>query len=173
MIACLDVAYTQNAAGVACVLAASWTALAPATEVSRNIPGVPAQYEPGAFYKRELPLLLNVIEGLPSKPEAYCIDGYAWLEAGKPGLGAHLFERLGASVPVIGVAKTAFRNDTWSEPVLRGQSERPLFVTAAGIEAPEAARLVAGMHGAHRIPALLKRVDRLARDAAAAGPQLP
>jgi deoxyribonuclease V len=151
---------------VGCVLAANWAAPEPASEVSRNVPGIPARYEPGSFYKRELPLLLAVIESLPSKPEAYCIDGYVWLEAGKAGLGAHLFERLSSSVPVIGVAKTPYRNDTWSTPVLRGQSQRPLLITAAGVAPEQAAQLVAGMHGVHRIPTLLKRADRLARDAA-------
>jgi deoxyribonuclease V len=164
-IAILDVAYGQASAGVGCVLA-DWTGAAPAAEVARHIPGAPAQYEPGAFYKRELPLLLAVIQALPDKPEAYVIDGYVWLGAGKPGLGAHLFERLGAGVPVIGVAKSAFRGDTWSAPVLRGQSKRPLFVTAAGMEAAHAAALVAGMHGADRIPTLLRLADRLAREAA-------
>ncbi len=166
LIAILDAAYTQTAAGVGCVLAAGWEAASSAAEVARHIPGTPAQYEPGAFYKRELPLLLAVIQALPDKPEAYVIDGYVWLGEGKPGLGAHLFERLGASAPVIGVAKSAFQGDTWPVPVLRGRSKRPLFVTAAGMEAAQAAALVASMHGADRIPTLLRRADRLARDAA-------
>jgi deoxyribonuclease V len=166
MIAILDVAYTPDAAGVGCVLAEGWTAQAPAAEVARHVPGTPAQYEPGAFYKRELPLLLAVIQGLAVKPAAYVIDGYVWLGPDKPGLGARLFGQLGSGVPVIGVAKTAFRGDTWSTPVLRGQSQRPLLVTAAGMETAEAAALVSGMHGEHRIPTLLQRADRLARDAA-------
>jgi deoxyribonuclease V len=166
MIAILDVAYTPDAAGVGCVLAEGWTAPAPAAEVARHMPGVPERYEPGAFYKRELPLLLAAIQGLAVEPDAYVIDGYVWLGPDKPGLGARLFERLGSGVPVIGVAKTAFRGDTWSTPVLRGQSQRPLLVTAAGMETAEAAALVSGMHGEHRIPTLLQRADRLARDAA-------
>lgn len=165
-IAILDVAYLHDAAGVGCVLAKSWTAPAPAAEVAQHVPGAPQDYEPGSFYKRELPLLLTVIQGLRVKPDAYVIDGYVWLGPEKPGLGTRLFEQLGFAVPVIGVAKSAFRNDTWSAPVLRGQSQRPLLVTAAGIETAKAAALVAGMHGEHRIPTLLRLADRLARDTA-------
>jgi deoxyribonuclease V len=96
------------------------------------------------------------------------IDGYVWLgPANEPGLGAYLFKALGSATPIIGVAKTGYRGDTWSERVYRGESRRPLYVTAAGIEATKAAQLVAGMDGKHRIPALLRRVDRLARAAVA------
>jgi deoxyribonuclease V len=170
MIACLDVAYTKGASGVGCVLAANWTAAEPLAEVAQHIPGAPAEYEPGSFYKRELLPLLAVLQSLPERPEAYVVDGYVWLGPEKPGLGAHLYERLGSAAPVIGVAKTAFRGDTWSAPVRRGASQRPLFVTAAGIETTQAAALVAAMHGADRIPTLLRLTDRLARDAAKDGP---
>ena len=71
--------------------------------------------------------------------------------------------------PVVGVAKTRFRDDTWSARVLRGTSRRPLFVTAAGLDQTRAAELVLGMHGKHRIPSLLQRADRLAGAAACEG----
>jgi deoxyribonuclease V len=64
---------------------------------------------------------------------------------------------------VVGVAKTAFQGSTFATPVTRGTSARPVFVTARGMDVAEAARLVAAMHGPHRIPTLLGRVDRLAR----------
>ena len=38
-----------------------------------------------------------------------------------------------------------------------------LFVTAAGIDVAAAARGLKSMHGAHRLPTLLARVDALAR----------
>ena len=50
-------------------------------------------------------------------------------------------------------------------PVLRGKSTRPLFVTSAGIDVQKSAELVAQMHGAHRLPTLLKAVDQLVRAA--------
>jgi len=117
-----------------------------------------------------LPLLRAVIGGLTSRPSMLVIDGYVWLGATEaPGLGAHLFEELDAATPIVGVAKTGYRNDTWSERVYRGESRKPLYVTAAGVETARAAALVASMHGKHRVPTLLKQVDRLARAAAAQG----
>ena len=47
--------------------------------------------------------------------------------------------------------------------VLRGESTKPLFMSAAGCELSEAAKNVQAMHGAHRLPVLLKRVDALCR----------
>jgi deoxyribonuclease V len=47
--------------------------------------------------------------------------------------------------------------------VLRGNSARPLFVTAAGIEVTEAAATVVAMKGKFRLPDVLRRVDALAR----------
>jgi deoxyribonuclease V len=171
-IAILDAAYMQNGAGVGCVLADGWAAPA-AARFATFVPGAPQAYEPGAFFKRELPLLLAAIQALPRRPDAYVIDGYVWLGPDKPGLGARLYEALGRGAPVIGVAKTPFHGDTWSTPVRRGQSKHPLHVTAVGFGAGQAAALVAGMHGEHRIPTLLKLADRLARDAAASGSAQP
>ena len=90
------------------------------------------------------------------------VDGYVDLDPdGRPGLGAHVHAEFG--VPVIGVAKTAFSTASHAVRVLRGQSARPLFVTAAGMTAADAADLVAQMAGGFRLPDALKRVDRLAR----------
>ena len=67
-------------------------------------------------------------------------------------------------VSVIGVAKTSFHDNDAAIEVARGASARPLYVTAEGIDVTRAADDVRRMHGAHRIPTILKRVDRLARD---------
>ena len=169
-IALLDVTYAPHAAGVACLLANCWTSATPATEISRCLACAPAQYIPGAFYKRELPLLMSVIKDLTPRPAVLVIDGYVWLGATHaPGLGAHLFEALDCASPVVGVAKTRYRDDTWSARVYRGESRQPLYVTAAGVETAKAAALVSSMHGKHRIPTLLQRVDRLARAAVGRG----
>jgi deoxyribonuclease V len=131
----------------------------------RRFDGPPSSYESGAFYKRELPLLLCFISEFDELFEALVIDGYVWLDANHlPGLGGHLFSSLGRSIPVIGIAKTRYRNDTWSIPVLRGESRRPLFVTSAGIQARRAAECVCRMHGDYRIPTILNLVDRIARE---------
>jgi deoxyribonuclease V len=166
----LDVAYASDAAGVACLLTESWTTATPAMELSKCVTCAPREYAPGGFYQRELPLLRAMIGDLPALPSLLVIDGYVWLgPSNMPGLGAHLFETLHAATPIIGVAKTRYRNDTWSELVYRGKSLRPLYVTAAGVETAKAAALVSSMHGKHRIPTLLQRVDRLARLAVAQG----
>ena len=61
----------------------------------------------------------------------YRKGGYVWLgEKNEPGLDAYLFEALRTATPIVGVAKTPYRNDTWSERVYRGESRRPLYVTA-------------------------------------------
>ena len=87
---------------------------------------------------------------------------YADLDpGGRPGLGARAHAEFG--VPVIGVAKSAFRTATHAVPVLRGTSARPLYVTAAGMPRIEAADLVRRMAGRHRLPDALRRADALAR----------
>ncbi len=164
-IACLDVAYADTAAAVAGALIDSWDAKDPSQMRVRRFDSPPESYEPGAFYKRELPLLLLIISEFDQPIEMIIIDGYVWLDANRqPGLGAHLFASLGRRIPIIGVAKTRYRNDTWSIPVFRGASQRPLFVTSAGIQVKKAAEYVRRMHGDHRIPTILTLVDRAARE---------
>jgi deoxyribonuclease V len=120
-----------------------------------------AEYQPGRFYLRELPAL-DAVLAQTGPLDLLIVDGYVDLDpAGRPGLGAHAHERLG--VPVVGVAKTAFRGATHAIPVNRGSAARPLYVTAAGVEPAEAAELVRRMAGPHRLPDALRRVDRLAR----------
>jgi deoxyribonuclease V len=121
-------------------------------------------YQPGHFYLRELPPLHAVLDGLTGMAgmALLIVDGYADLDPdGQPGLGAHAHAEFG--VPVIGVAKTAFRTATHAIPVLRGTSARPLYVTAAGMSRADAAGLVRQMAGRHRMPDALRRVDTLAR----------
>ena len=163
MLACLDVDYRPEVTVAACVLFRDWTDAAEASHlVERGPPAEP--YEPGQFFRRELPHLLEVLAAVREPLETVVIDGYVWLGEERPGLGAHLYEALGRRVPVVGVAKTAFHSSGLALPVLRGQSQRPLFVTAVGMDASAAAELVRRMHGASRIPTLLGRVDRLCRD---------
>lgn len=166
-IACLDAAYSDEAAGVACAICDHWQAETASRIVTRSLALSAQAYEPGAFYKRELPLLIEILSQFTEPIGAIVIDGYVWLGEGKtmPGLGARLFQELGANVAVIGVAKNPFKGDDWSVPVLRGMSERPLFVTAAGIDVAEAARRICSMHGEHRIPTILGMADRAAKDA--------
>lgn len=163
MIAFVDVDYREKAAVAACVLATSWHDDRAAAEIVAQLDAV-AEYEPGQFYKRELPCLLAVLNQAASPPAVVVVDGYVWLGDGTaPGLGARLFEALGTRTAVVGVAKTRFRSATAAREVFRPGSKRPLYVTAAGIASETAAQHVAAMHGPFRIPTLLKRVDQLCR----------
>jgi deoxyribonuclease V len=163
--ACLDAAYNDSAASAACVLFPTWGAATPLRVLTTRQGAAPA-YEPGAFYKRELPLLLAVLDQLERPPGTIIVDGYVWLDAaGRPGLGAMLHRALAERIPVVGVAKTAFAGADAGIPVVRGGSGRPLYVSAVGIDAEEAAKGVQSMHGRHRIPTLLQVADRAARDA--------
>ena len=160
-IAILDVDYRGEGAVAACVIAEGWEAAAPASEHIAHIANV-APYVPGRFFEREMPCLLAVLASLPRRPEVIVVDGQVWLDELRPGLGARLHEALGGAVPVVGVAKTRYRGAPALE-VCRGESRKPLFVTAIGMPADEAARQVGAMRGAHRVPSLITRADRLAR----------
>ncbi len=99
-----------------------------------------------------MPCIKAVLNDLGTRPDVIVIDGYVWLDAqGKKGLGAHLFELLNGEIPVIGVAKTSFATATNAIEVFRGQSSRPLWVTAIGTNEFDAAKFVRSMHGNHRI----------------------
>jgi deoxyribonuclease V len=152
-----------DGATAACIVASEWTDPAPREEHVVTISSV-KPYRPGAFFERELPCLVQVLGLLTAPVQVVVVDGYVDLdERGAAGLGAHLHEALGARVAVVGVAKTPFRGATFATAVRRGASHTPLYVTARGIATDEAARLVHDMHGPHRLPTLLTRVDHLAR----------
>lgn len=159
---CLDVQYHPNHAIAAAVLFNDWADAVPTREVTVRVENI-APYQSGAFYKRELPCLLAALENISEPLEVVVIDGFVWLDATqKPGLGAHLYAVLEQKISVIGVAKTAFQGAPALE-VWRGESKQALLVSSLGCDLNQAANLVQGMHGAYRLPTLLKRVDQVAR----------
>lgn len=175
MILATDVQYgapTENALGdangqssaiAAGILFTHWQSEHSHRHVVRPIHTV-APYEPGSFYKRELPCLLALLTDINIELEAIIVDGYVSLgQHHKPGLGMHLYNALTQTVPVIGVAKNKFADTPESCEVLRGSSQKPLFVTAVGIPLESAKLSVESMHGDNRIPTVLKRVDQLCR----------
>ncbi len=159
--AAVDVHYLgTGGARAAAVLAADAAFAHVLAERTAVVARVPA-YRPGEFYLRELPPLRAVLDDL-SGLGLLVVDGYADLDpAGLPGLGVHAHAEFG--IPVIGVAKSRFRTATHAVPVVRGSSVRPLFVTAAGMPAADAADLVRRMAGRYRLPDALRRADTLAR----------
>ncbi|RBP42524.1 endonuclease V [Roseimicrobium gellanilyticum] len=161
MIAFLDVHYQGDIAYAAAVVCDDLTASSPTLEKVVRVYHI-AAYEPGNFFKRELPCLLAVLQACPPV-DHLVIDGNVWLDQGNMGLGAHLYETLLRKVPVIGIAKTAYRGSTDAHAVLRGTSQRPLYVTAAGMDPVVVAELVRHLHGPHRTPTLVTRADQLCR----------
>ena len=180
--AAVDVHYLSTggawAAAIVAADAAFAQVLAERTALVSRVP----PYRPGEFYLRELPPLRAVLDDL-SGLGLLVVDGYADLDpGGRPGLGAHAHAEFG--IPVIGVAKSRFRTATHAVPVLRGSSVRPLFVTAAGMPAADAADLVrpqppaVGPAGPGRPAGLrshprARRQRRLLDDAGTAGCTLP
>lgn len=166
MLLAVDTHYRGGEAHTVAISFAEW---GPATidAVQKEVMSVPAAYEPGAFYLRKLPCILHLLERLTLESiEAIVVDGYVFLDdAGRPGLGARLYEALERRIPVVGVAKTHFATvHRMAREVRRGRSVRPLYITAAGMDVDEAAACVARMHGQNRIPDLLKQLDRLTKE---------
>lgn len=163
MIACLDVHYTETMAYAAAVVFEDWTSQAGIAEYTASL-AHSATYEPGRFYLRELAPLLAVIEQLDRPVDVFVIDGYCYLSAeGEPGLGRHLADALGGSAAIVGVAKNRYRKTSHAVELMRGQSARPLFITAIGMTPEQAARSIASMAGEFRLPTLLRAVDQLSR----------
>jgi deoxyribonuclease V len=157
VIAIVDVFYEGDRARAAAVVARGWTDEVAIRERVVDV-ATPSDYVSGELYRRELPPILAVLAGIDV--DIVCVDGHAWLGADRPGLGAHLHRALG--VAVVGIAKSEFVGAP-AIAVTRGASANPLWVSAAGIDAADAARAVASMHGPHRLPTLLVRVDQLSR----------
>ena len=161
----VDVQYVGDESAVAAGIAfANWASAEVARTVSVRIDDV-APYQPGRFFARELPCIMQLLEAFGQTPATLVIDGYVTLGADEnDGLGAHVFRALDGRVPVIGVAKTRFTDTPTDTEVYRGTSARPLYVTSRGIDHAEAKRLIREMHGDNRMPTLLTAVDRACRN---------
>jgi deoxyribonuclease V len=167
VVAAVDVHYpVSGGARAAAVLAADVSfarVLAERVSTVREV----LPYRPGEFYLRELPPLRVLLASI-GRPRLVVIDGYVDLDPdGSPGLGAYVHAEFG--IPVIGVAKSRFRTAAHALPVLRGDSARPLLVTAAGLPRADAAAFVLRMAGRFRVPDALRRADALARGSTECG----
>jgi len=162
-IAAFDVQYIEDGCAAAAVLFSEYSDAAPTAEYTHFLSGA-ADYIPGEFYRRELPCILTLLEKIREAPDEMIIDGYVML-GNRPGLGRHLFTSFDGKIPVIGVAKSKFKDASGTE-ICRGGSIHPLYITSAGVDLQKASEKIRRMHGAHRIPTLLKRVDHLAREKA-------
>jgi deoxyribonuclease V len=166
MILAFDAYYFDGKAKTVCICFENWTDAKPLkifSAITENI----ADYASGAFYKRELPCILDLLKKVDAfEIEAIIVDGYVVLDDdGNYGLGGYLFEQLDNKTPVIGVAKTNFALIEKNKcSVLRGQSARPLYITSLGIDADIAAQQIQCMHGEFRMPSLLKQLDALTKE---------
>jgi len=169
MVLAFDTYYINDHAKTVCLAFEGWRHNDTWTVYTELLTGITA-YVPGEFYKRELPCILSLYNKLPpAEIEAIIVDGFVYLDDDKkPGLGAHLYKALGEKIPVIGVAKTNFAGIEKDKlPVLRGDSVKPLYITAAGIDTALAAGYIKDMKGDFRIPTLLKALDGLTKNSVA------
>ena len=128
-------------------------------------------YQPGQFYKRELPCILDCLAQVDLREyDTIILDGFYRLKGEDdkewPGLGEHLVEVLtenGSLHPDLNVwcvAKTNFgKASDISIPILRGTSKSPLYVQAMRDQGG-AAVLVKNMAGDYRLPGILKTLDK-------------
>ncbi|MFD0860677.1 endonuclease V [Sungkyunkwania multivorans] len=165
MVLSIDVHYKPTYAKAVGLLFRDWQDKEPTSVFSERINEV-EPYIPGQFYQRELPCIMALLQKVDLKALAFIlVDGFVFLDdVGKHGLGGHLYERLDKEIPIIGVAKTGFHSIKNSvQEITRGNSKTPLYVTAVGVDLAVAATYVLNMHGNHRIPTLLKEMDRLTK----------
>jgi deoxyinosine 3'endonuclease (endonuclease V) len=104
-------------------------------------------YRPGEFYLRELPPIRMVLSGLSglSGLGLLVADGYADLDpGGRPGLGAYAHAEFG--IPVIGVAKTAFRTASHARARAPWNFGAPV-VRHRGRDAPQRSSGASAAHG--------------------------
>lgn len=161
MISAFDVKYFEDgSAMVAAVVFKDFKDSEPVSSYRKKVDRV-HDYVPGSFYRRELPCILSLLSDIKEKIDTIIVDGYVFL-GDKPGLGAHLKERIETTVRIIGVAKSYFEGSD-AIKIYRGKSQNPLYVSSSGIDSMEAADFISKMHGRHRIPTLLRKVDRLAK----------
>lgn len=165
MILAIDVQYLNESAHVAGITFNSWEDEEAQKEYTSFVKKVES-YEPGFFYKRELPCILALLEEFSLKPNVIIIDGYVYLDGNdRPGLGKRLYDVLVDKPEVIGVAKKSFASLESGHEIFRGESKKPLYVTSTG-DLELAKSSIKNMFGKNRIPVLLKRADQLCREEA-------
>lgn len=165
MLLAIDVQYYENYAIVAGIEFNDWLDDEP-TGIHKVIVSNIEEYVPGEFYKRELPCILKLLKDNYLKPDVIIIDGYVFLDGTtKHGLGKYLYDYLDGTV-VIGVAKGRFNGISDEYSIKRGMSNKPLYVTAAGVKLSTAKSLILSMSGKFRIPTMLKLADQKCREKA-------
>ncbi len=163
MILALDVYYSKDSANCVGVLF-NWEDTFPA-KIYRTTIACFENYIPGCFYQREMPSILALLDKVEfTDLEAIVVDGHVFTDTTNFGLGGMVWLKIGQQVPIIGIAKNSFFNnsDTVVE-VYRGKSKKPLYVSCVGTEIESVITNIKRMNGEFRIPTILKQLDRLSR----------
>ncbi|MEL1255245.1 endonuclease V [Flavobacterium sp. DGU38] len=166
VILAFDTYYFDGKAKTVCIEFSQWNQSKNYKVYTETIENV-EEYIPGEFYRRELPCILSLLNRIGSTNiDAIVVDGFVYLDDNKKhGLGGHLYEKLGGNIPIIGVAKTNFAAiNKDKKALLRGDSQKPLFITSIGIDLEDAFQRIESMAGEFRIPTLLKELDRLTKE---------
>lgn len=166
MILAFDTYYYQDKARTVAVEFENWEDEKP-KQIHKTVLNNIAEYESGQFYKRELPCILDLLKTVDLSTINYIVvDGFVYLDDnGKFGLGAYLYEALDRKIPIVGVAKNSFATiNQLNKSVLRGESKKPLYITAVGTDLDSASKYIESMHGEYRFPTLLKMVDGYSRE---------
>lgn len=166
MLVAVDVHYKEDYAKTVLLLFEEWTSEDYTGIIEIKSTDI-AEYIPGEFYKRELPCILEGLKKIDTAAiDLIIIDGYVFVDDDRNwGLGAHLYHALQKKIPIVGVAKTRFANNTDTVvQVCRGKSGKPLFVSAIGMDVEDAARQLLMMQGNYRLPHLLKVIDQKTKE---------
>lgn len=165
MIYAFDTYYHNDFAFTACIGFSNWESESSEVTITEKLDGH-HEYISGEFYKRELPCILNLLKQVDLKEgDVIIVDGFVVLDDdGKHGLGGFLYEVLNGKNPIVGVAKNNFATlNNLKREVLRGESQKPLYITSLGIDLNDAENKIQQMHGPYRMPTLLKELDQLSR----------
>lgn len=166
MIIAVDVYYEETKAKSVGVVFESWADAKPIeiiTSYTENL----HEYESGSFYKRELPCIQELLKLTDiNQLHTIVVDGYVYVNnEKKPGLGHYVYTEFSGEIPVIGVAKSAFRdNEAVVKRIYRGNSTKPLYITSVGMELEVAAGHIQSMYGEYRFPHLLKLLDKQTKE---------
>ena len=167
MIAAADVHYREDKAVGVIVLFSEWESDHIHSYEKIEFTGKYSEYIPGEFYKRELPILMSLYEKIKNTElEAFIVDGYVFLgKEENPGLGYYVYQKLGNSIPVIGAAKSRFKENSENcRELLRGTGTKPLYITSIGISPDDALENIRKMKGSFRIPDILSKLDRMTKE---------
>ncbi len=161
-----DVYYYENKAKTVAVCFKNWSDVQPDRVYSEILENV-EEYQPGKFYKKELPCIISLLKQINIENiTEIIVDSFVILDdKGKNGLGGYLYEHLERKIPVIGVAKSDFvQNKINKQEIYRGLSKKPLYISALGIGLELASKNILNMEGEYRMPTLLKYLDTMTKE---------